>query len=83
VTRLLGYRKIRPAIKDAHDKLVHEEQQVAMAQIEQERIRQEQEEAEQFRQEALKRETEAREGMVWNPTTGEYQTLDTTEAWRD
>jgi hypothetical protein len=99
--KLKAYRKVHVAIKGAHDELVHDEEQAAMAQIEQERIRQEQEEAERmeqerirreqeeaeeterFRQEALRRETEARPGMVWNPTTGEYQAWDTTETWRD
>jgi hypothetical protein len=81
--KLKAYRKVHVAIKAAHDELVHEEEQAAMAQRERERIQQEKDEAEKFKQEALKKETEAREGMVWNPTTREYQALDTTEAWRD
>lgn len=48
-----------------------------------ERRRKEAEENERFRQAALAMETEAKPGMVWNPTTREYQSLNTDESWRD
>jgi hypothetical protein len=56
------------------------------SQVADERKRQQQrEEAEAaaFRAAALAKETEAKPGMVWNPTTREYQALNTDESWRD
>ena len=50
---------------------------------ERERKRKEEEENEKFRKAALAKQTEARPGMVWNPSTREYQALNTDESWRD
>jgi CID domain len=58
----------------------HDQQRLA---YEIQRKKQEQEENERFRRAALAKETEAKPGMVWNPTTREYQSLNTDESWRD
>ena len=76
--------------KPIHEKLVHartirriEEQERIKKEMELERLRNEKEESERFRQESMKRQTEQSDGMVWNPSTREYQQLDTNESWRD
>ena len=50
---------------------------------ERERLQQEQRELKAFARVALSKEKEAKPGMVWNPSTREYQVLNTDESWRD
>jgi hypothetical protein len=74
---------IRVELKKTRD-IIREEQRIrAEEEAEKERKRRESEENERFRRAALAMETEAKPGMVWNPTTREYQALNTDESWRD
>ena len=79
-------RQILPVhveLQKARAVLQKEQQRRAEIQAEQERRRQEAEEEAKFRDAALSKQTEAKPGMVWNPTTREYQALNTDESWRD
>lgn len=80
---LKNFQTVHTELKKARDVRRVEEEQRMEQKAEQERKKREQQEAERFREETLKRETEQKAGMVWNPVTREYQTLDTNESWRD
>ena len=80
---LEAFLPIHKELKKARDIRRAEEQKRIEMEAEKDRIRKEKEENERFRQESLKRQTEQNDGMVWNPTTREYQQLDTNESWRD
>jgi CID domain len=64
--------------------VVRQEQQ-RLDEINAEKVRRqtEAEENERFKRDILAMQTEAKPGMVWNPTTREYQALNTDESWRD
>mmetsp|Transcript_11894 Transcript_11894/g.32980 ORF Transcript_11894/g.32980 Transcript_11894/m.32980 type:complete len:482 (+) Transcript_11894:562-2007(+) len=81
--QLEAFRPIHQELVKARDLRREEEQERLEKKAEQERLRREKEEAERFRQESLRRQTDQDTGMVWNPTTREYQTLNTEESWRD
>lgn len=70
-------------IVEAYKAMKMDEDEKQRRALERERIRREEEEAERFRKAALAKETEAKPGMVWNPSTREYQSLNTDESWRD
>jgi CID domain len=74
---------IHVELQKARAILQKEQQRRAEIQAEQERRRQEAEEEAKFRDAALAKQTEAKPGMVWNPSTREYQALNTDESWRD
>lgn len=80
---LEAFLPIHGELQKARDLRRSEERQRLEKEAERERLRREKEEAERFRQESLKRQTAQEEGMVWNPSTREYQSLDTNESWRD
>ena len=65
-------------------KVMQQEQQ-RLDEINAEKLRRqkEEEENEKFKRDVLAMQTEAKPGMVWNPTTREYQALNTDESWRD
>ena len=65
-------------------KVMQQEQQ-RLDDINAEKLRRqkEEEENEKFKRDVLAMQTEAKPGMVWNPTTREYQALNTDESWRD
>ena len=65
-------------------KIMQQEQQ-RLDEINAEKLRRqkEAEENEKFKRDVLAMQTEAKPGMVWNPTTREYQALNTDESWRD
>jgi CID domain len=65
-------------------KVMQQEQQ-RLNEINAEKLRRqkEAEENEKFKRDVLAMQTEAKPGMVWNPTTREYQALNTDESWRD
>jgi hypothetical protein len=65
-------------------KVMQQEQQ-RLNEINAEKLRRqkEEEENEKFKRDILAMQTEAKPGMVWNPTTREYQALNTDESWRD
>ncbi len=81
--KILSFQGIHALAQKARDVRVAEEQRIRAQQQALERQRKEEEEQEKFRQAALAKETEARDGMVWNPTTREYQYLNTDESWRE
>jgi hypothetical protein len=59
-------------------------EQIAAAKANEERQRlQELEERKKLLEAAMKKQDVAEEGMVWNPTTQEYQYLNTNEDWRN
>ena len=60
-----------------------QQQEQQRRQQEREQQERDQQDLERFRKAALAKETEAKPGMVWNPTTREYQSLNTDESWRD
>lgn len=80
---LVKFRQIHVNVREARDQRRAEEQRRQQEQEELEKKRREEEESEKFRRAALAKETEAKPGMVWNPVTREYQTLNTDESWRD
>jgi hypothetical protein len=70
-------------LRTARSVRIQQERELQLA-VELQRQRQREEaEAAAFRAAALAKETEAKPGMVWNPTTREYQALNTDESWRD
>jgi len=81
--RIESFRKIHPAIRKARDVRVADERKRQREREELEKKKREEEENEKFRKAALAKETEAKPGMVWNPSTREYQSLDLNESWRD
>ncbi|GAX21430.1 regulator of Ty1 transposition protein 103 [Fistulifera solaris] len=81
--KIASFQGIHALAQKARDERVAEEQRIRAQQQALERQRKEEEEQEKFRQAALAKETEARDGMVWNPTTREYQYLNTDESWRE
>jgi len=78
-----SFRSIHAVMKQAQEEWLEEERKQRHAEEERERKRREEEENERFRKAALSKETEAKPGMVWNPSTREYQALNTDESWRD
>ena len=81
--KIKSFADIHKAMKNARDERRAEEQAKKQQQAEQERKKKEKEEQEMFRKAALSKETEAKPGMVWNPTTREYQFPNTDESWRE
>jgi CID domain len=81
--KISQFLPIHVELKKTRDKVREEERRTAAIEAEQERRRKEAEEAERFRQEAMSRQNEEKPGMVWNPSTREYQALNTDESWRD
>jgi hypothetical protein len=81
--KIRQFQRVHPALVKARDERVAAEMKRKVEEEERERKRREEEAEEKFRQAALAKETEAKPGMVWNPTTREYQALNTDEAWRD
>lgn len=81
--KISSFATIHGAIVKARDERLRKEEEERRIQLVKERERKEQEENEKFRQAALSKETEAKPGMVWNPSTREYQALNTDESWRD
>lgn len=81
--RISSFRKIHPSIRLAKQHRLESQrlQRLQNEKLEAERNRQEEEQ--KFREAALAKETEAKPGMVWNPSTREYQALNTDESWRD
>jgi hypothetical protein len=72
----------------AKAKLAREERRaqeaIAAVKAKEERQRlQELEERKKLLEAAMKKQDVAEEGMVWNPTTQEYQYLNTNEDWRN
>jgi hypothetical protein len=81
--KIRSFQRIHPALRRAKQQRLEEER---LRQIEEEKLEEErrrQEEDQRFREAALAKETEAKPGMVWNPSTREYQALNTDESWRD
>ncbi len=74
---------IFPQLQATRNTIRQEEQRSGEIQAEQFRRQREAEENEKFKRDILARQTEAKPGMVWNPTTREYQALNTDESWRD
>lgn len=81
--KISSFKDIHKAMVVARDNRREEERQRQLQQEAIEQKRREQEEEERFRRAALSKETEAKPGMVWNPSTREYQALDTNESWRE
>lgn len=82
--KLLSFRNnIHGPVVAARSVRLAEEERQRVAQQERDRKQKEAEEAEKFRKAAMAKETEAKPGMVWNPSTREYQSLNTNEDWRD
>ena len=81
--KILSFQGIHAVAQKARDERVAEEQRIQAQQMAMERKRKEEEEQEKFRQAALAKETEAKPNMVWNPSTREYQYLNTDESWRE
>lgn len=81
--KILSFRGIHAVTQKARDERVAEEKRKQAQQEAIERKRKEEEEQEKFRQAALAKETEAKPNMVWNPSTREYQYLNTDESWRE
>jgi len=81
--KLIQFQPVHAQLQRTRDVLRREDQVRLAQQAEAERQRREAEENERFRRAALAKETEAKPGMVWNPTTREYQALNTDESWRD
>jgi hypothetical protein len=81
--KIESFRLVHAAMKKARDERREEERKKRLEDEEKERKRKEKEEGEKFRRAALAKETEAKPGMVWNPSTREYQSLNTEESWRD
>lgn len=80
---ILSFSPVHVEIRKARDLRRAEEQRRQEEEAQRERNRKEQEEADRFRRAALQRQTEGGKGLVWNPTTREYQELNTEESWRD
>jgi hypothetical protein len=83
IAKIRAFQRIHPSIRRAREQRLEEER---LRQLEQEKLEEErrrQEEDKRFREAALAKETEAKPGMVWNPSTREYQALNTDESWRD
>ena len=74
---------IFPQLQSTRITIRQEQQRLGEIQAEQLRRQREAEENEKFKRDILARQTEAKPGMVWNPTTREYQALNTDESWRD
>ena len=81
--KLLQFHPVHAALVTARAQLRAEELERRRLQEERERKERDRQDLERFRQAALAKETEAKPGMVWNPTTREYQSLNTDESWRD
>ena len=81
--KILSFKDIHAAMREARDKRVAEEQKKRKEKEERDRRQKEKEEQEKFKRQALARETEAKPGMVWNRATREYQPLNTDETWRE
>jgi len=81
--KLTSFQDIHKAAKEAREVIRNEKRIKAKQEVERERQRKEEEETEKFRKAALAKETEAKAGMVWNPSTREYQALNTDESWRE
>jgi CID domain len=83
IAKIKAFQRVHPSIRRARELRLEEER---LRQIEQEKLEEERrrlEEDKRFREAALAKETEAKPGMVWNPSTREYQALNTDESWRD
>jgi hypothetical protein len=80
---ILSFSPVHVEIRKARDLRRAQEQRRQEEEAERERNRKEQEEAERFRRAALQRQTEGGVGLVWNPSTREYQEVNTEESWRD
>jgi hypothetical protein len=80
---IIAFQKIHGRVKQEHEAQLEEEEKRRKEEEERERIRREEEETEKFRRAALAKQDEAKPGMVWNPVTREYQTLQTDDSWRD
>jgi hypothetical protein len=81
--KIVSFKDIHEAMTEARDKRLAEERRRQQEQEELARKKREKEEQERFKKAALKKETEAKPGMVWNPSTREYQELNTDESWRE
>jgi len=81
--KITQFQPVQAQLQATREVLRQEEEARQKRMAEAERKRLEAEEHERFRKAALAKETEAKPGMVWNPTTREYQSLNTDESWRD
>lgn len=81
--KLLSFRSIHGQAKVARDAHREKVRQQQLQNAERKRLEKEREEQEKFRQAVMAKETEAKPGMQWNPTTREYQALNTDESWRE
>jgi CID domain len=82
-TKLLMWGKVAERLTLARTVRRERENELRLLQELQQQKEREAAEAAAFRAAALAKETEAKPGMVWNPTTREYQALNTDESWRD
>jgi hypothetical protein len=83
VGKIRNFQRIHPTLRRAKQQRLEEERQRQIVEEKLAEERRRHEEDQRFREAALAKETEAKPGMVWNPTTREYQALNTDEAWRD
>jgi hypothetical protein len=77
------FEHVHKPARDARDKRLREEDKRRKVQEELQKKKEEDEERRRFMESAMSKQTEAQPGMVWNKATGEYQTLNTDESWRD
>jgi CID domain len=82
-TKLQLWAPVAEQLRTARSVRRQQERELQLAAELQSQRQHEQAEAAAFRAAALAKETEAKPGMVWNPTTREYQALNTDESWRD
>lgn len=80
---ILTFQPIHAEIRKARDLRRLEEERKRAEEAEKERKRREAEETERFRRATLQKKTEGGAGLVWNPSTREYQELNTDESWRE
>lgn len=83
LAQLGPYQPVHRALQQQYRADTAAAQAAAEAAAAAEQARQQKAAQQAFQAAALAKETEAKPGMVWNPTTREYQTLDTDESWRD
>jgi hypothetical protein len=81
--QLLTFQQIQARARAARDRRLQEEAVRRREQEEQQKKQQEEEDRRKFMEAAMAKQTEAKEGMVWNRATGEYQYLNQDESWRD
>ena len=81
--QLLAFRHIQGKARAARDRRLQQEAEEKRRKEEADKKRQEEEDRRKFMEAAMAKQTEAKEGMVWNRATGEYQYLNQDESWRD